>query len=210
MIRRSITVNGSVTIVMSDPSGTLSPFTPIDENQINNDPFGVVGIHANLITKKIHVKLAKQFKKEKYETVANYLQSVKKKINPDFMGIETNNRGKDILKLFESRYSLPLHAVTTSSHLTENTRSKGFAMDKPFMINWFVEEKQKHNILFSPKPSKDMQTLIDQIPQIVSLKTLSGLTTHKAQRGRHDDLFMALLLCCHIALMYMNRYEMLK
>ena len=198
-----------IDIVMCDPSGTINQLHP-DRNNINNDPLGVVGIQANLITKKFHIKLARQFTNEKYVNVVNFLKSIKKKIHPDFMGIETNNRGKDIQELFKIKYNLPLTGINTSSHLTSKSRDKGLSMDKAFMIEWFAVQKQKHNILFSDNPSKHMSLLMDQIPQIGTMRTASGLTTYKAVRGRHDDLFLALLLCCHIALLYQKRYEQLK
>ncbi len=200
---------GQVKIVMGDPSGTLKPFEPLSDN-ITNDPFGIVGIHADLIQKQIHVKLARQFKNTKFSVVANELHSIRNKIKPHFMGLETNNRGKEILKLFQTKYHLSLHGVSTSSNLTDQTREQGHAMDKQFMIEWFAQQKQKHNILFPKNPTPDMNELITQVSQISGFKSYNGTTSYKRIRGRHDDLFMALLLCCHIALLYMKRYDSLR
>lgn len=200
---------GQIRIVMGDPSGTLKPFDLLSDN-ITNDPFGIVGIQADLIQKKIHVKLARQLKNTKFSSVANEFHSIKDRIKPHFMGLETNNRGKEVLKLFKTKYHLSLHGVSTSSNLTDQTRENGYAMDKPFMINWFAEQKQDHNILFPEKPTHDMSELITQVSEISRFKSLNGSESYKRIRGRHDDLFMALLLCCHIALLYMKRHDSLK
>lgn len=178
-----------------------------------SDPTGIIGIHGNFITRKIHVKLAKQIK-DKNKTIrlhktASYLIKIRNKICPDFMGAETNNDGKDIIQSLK-KLGISLHGISTSGNLTDETRAKGLSMDKPFMIDWFQKSKQKHFILFPPKPSQDMQELIDQICQIVEIKTPAGTSSHKAQRGRHDDLFMALLLCCHVFLVLLEKYEELQ
>ena len=46
-----------------------------------------------------------------------------------------------------------------------------------------------------------MIVLKNQIESISQIPTLTGYT-YKAKKGRHDDLFMALLLCCHMHVHY--------
>ena len=70
------------------------------------DPFGIVGTSFNLDDYKIKFKLAKQFKNKPYGEAAHYLQDVKNKIRPNFMGIETNNRGGRVLKLYHEKYKM--------------------------------------------------------------------------------------------------------
>jgi len=55
-----------------------------------------------------------------------------------------------------------------------------------------------------------MQTLIDQIPQIAAITTANGSTTYKAQRGRHDDLFMAALHCCNFVRLFIEQQERMR
>ena len=102
-----------------------------------------------------------------------------------------------------------LHGVNTSANLTDETRSKGYSMDKPYMVKWFAQKQDEDFFEFPDIPSKDMQTLIDQIPQIAAIPTANGSTTYKAQRGRHDDLFMAALHCCNFVRLFIKQQEKL-
>ena len=181
-----------VKIVMGDPGRS-------------HDPFGIVGIDLDMETGKIRPKLARQFIKTKYGIVANYLLTIEKKLRPQFMGIETNNRGKNVQKLFSTKYNLQVAGVFTSSNLTEKTRERGESMDKPFMIHWLRDYIDDGMVEFPEHPSEDMQELINQHSQIVGINTMTGSVSYKAQRGRHDDLFMAFLLCCHMARLYLRR-----
>ncbi len=193
-------MKSATTIVMTDPAES-------------SDPTGIIGIHGNFETQKIHVKLAKQFKDKdknlRLSNTANFLIAIKKTIHPDFMGAETNNDGVEIIKKLK-RLGISLYGISTSANLTDETRTKGISMDKPFMIDWFKKQKEKHNILFSSEPSQDMQECIDQISEIAEIKTPGGKSSHKRLRGRHDDLFMALLLCCHVFLVLYQKWEELQ
>ena len=176
-----------------------------------HDPFGIVGVQYNLTKHKIQFKLAKEFAKTPYGTVAKYLTKVHDTINPNFMGIETNNRGGRVLKLYQEKYNMVwLHGVNTSANLTEETRSKGYSMDKPYMVKWFAQRQQEDFFELPDITGKDMQTLIDQIPQIAAILTANGSTTYKAQRGRHDDLFMAALHCCNFVRLFIKQQEKLR
>lgn len=183
-------VNTSIRIVCGDPARS-------------HDAFGIVGIESDIIHDIVRIKMAKQFFNEPYGTVANYLKKIQYNIKPDFMGIETNYRGDKLLKLFNYKYKLKMKGIYTSSNLTEQTRAKGFTMDKSYMIKWFIQHKTHHKILFPEILTPEMTILKNQIESITRYPTLTGYT-YKAQKGRHDDLFMSLLLCCHIH----NHYHM--
>jgi len=178
--------NGSlIRIVCGDPARS-------------HDAFGIVGVESDIIHDTVRIKMAKQFFNKPYGVVANYLKKIQDNIRPDFMGIETNYRGKKLLHLFTYKYKLQIKGIYTSSNLTEKTRAKGLVMDKSYMTKWFAQHKTHHKILFPEILTPEMIILKTQIEDIVSVPTLTGGTTYKAQKGRHDDLFMSLLLCCHI------------
>ena len=196
-------------VVMSDPAGKVTPFN--DDYDIKHDPFGIIGAEFDLNKYKIRWRLAKQFKKDSFQNVAMYLKGIKKRINPNFMGMETNNNGKDILKLFHKKYKLNyIHGVTMSGELTEETRSKGYAVDKNYITNWFKDRMKEGMFEFPRNPTADMQEFMDQIPKIVSVMTANGSTTYKAYRGQHDDLFLAALHCCNIIRLFIEQQERLK
>ncbi len=184
-----------VRIIMGDPART-------------SDPFGIVGIEGDLEKDIIRVKLAKQFTErdanKRMARVCGYLQNIRDEIKPHYMGFESNNDGHSIISYMKGK-GLPLHGITTSANLTAARRRGGYAMDKPRMIEWFSEYKDNHKIQFPEGGGADMEELIKQISLIVRQRTPTGNYTYRAERGRHDDLFMALLLCCHIYKVYMQK-----
>jgi len=178
----------------------------------SHDAFAWVGAQLKLDENaKIEFRLAKQFFKTKYSLVARYADKIHTLYKPNFMGIETNNRGKDVLNLFHKKYDLTyLQGVSTSANMTEKSRQMGFAMDKPYMVHWFKEQMDLGTFSWPAAPSKDMQELIDQIPKIVSHKSPGGQTSYKAHRGQHDDLFMAALHCCNFIRLFIEQQDRLK
>lgn len=159
-----------------------------------NDPFGVIGQEATWPSRQIFTRHAKQFIRKPYSDVADHFESLNKKLNFDLMLIEKNFDYENVSKAFAH---LPITYVSTSSGLTEKTRALGWAMDKPFMINWLKTEHKKHTLQYPSKQSRDMVELENQRRQIVGISTPGGQTSYKAQRGRHDDLFMAELIGCN-------------
>lgn len=196
-------------VIMCDPAGKVSPFNATYD--IKNDPFAVIGAQFDIQRYKIQWRLAKQFKKDSFQNVAMYLKDVKKKVNPNFMGMETNNNGKDILNLFHKKYHLNyIQGVTMSGELTEKTRNKGYTVDKPFITKWFKEKHEEGMMEFPENPKDDMQEFMNQIPKIVPIMTANGSTTYKAYRNQHDDLFVAALHCCNVIRLFIEQQERLK
>lgn len=177
------------------------------------DAFAWVGAQLKLnSTSTIEFKLAKQFWKEKHSNVAAWAKRMHKQIKPNFMGLESNRKeDKRILKLYRTKFGMKyLQGVNTSSHLTEKTRQMGYAMDKVEQTDWLRKKMERGEISFPADPGPDMQELIDQIPQIVPMMTQTGQTTVRAQRGRHDDLFIAALHCTNIIRLFIEEQERLK
>ena len=118
----------------------------------SSEPTGIIGIHGNFKTQQIHVKLAKQIKDKdkniRLSKTAKFLIKMRNSIHPDFMGAETNNDGVEIIKNLK-RLGISLHGISTSANLTDETRTKGTAMDKPFRIDWLKKQKIKNNIIIT-------------------------------------------------------------
>jgi len=111
----------------------------------SGDAFAWVGAAFDLHKYEIQFRLAKQFFHTPYANVASWAMNTHKRINPNFMGIEQNNEGKKVLRLFHNKYQMDyMQGITTSAGLTEKTRQMGFAMDRGM-------------IKFPSKPSTDMQ-----------------------------------------------------
>jgi len=176
------------------------------------DYFAVVGAMVKVAEiPKIEFKYAKQKNTGKLADAALLMKKLYKTIQPNFMGMETNGTGKDILKLFKKKYKLDyLKGVSTSSNMTLKARQMGYAMDKSFMVKWFAGQQEQHNLIFPSVPGPDMIKLIDQIPTITAQMTATGETTYKAHRGQHDDLFMAALHCANLCRLFIEQQDMLK
>ncbi len=191
MMKSGNSINNLIKIVCGDPAR-------------RNDAFGIIGIQSDIINDTIRIGLAKQFFNQPYSIVANYFTKIKNNLKPDFIGIETNYRGEKLLQLFNYKYNLDIKGIHTSANLTEKTRQTGKVMDKSYMIKWFIKHKLAHKIKFPEILTPEMITLTNQMNDMIRIPTQTGYT-YKAQKGRHDDLFMALLLCCHIHVHYREK-----
>ena len=143
----------------------------------------------------IRVRAARQFVQERYGVVARMLQVAQERICPDFMVIESNQRtGKRVVQLFREKYGLDVKPVYTTANMVS---LRPHAMDKPATVKFLKTRLKEKTIKFNLRAAH-MHILIDQINSIVSGRTPAGNVTYKGMRGRHDDLFSALLLNCHI------------
>jgi len=189
----------SLKVIMGDPGRNVDAFAWVGA-QLKLDPEA-----------KIEFKLAKQFFKTPYRIVAQYAREIHAVHKPNLMGIETNNRGKEVLTLFHRKYGLTfIQGINTSANLTEKTRQMGFTLDKPYMVQWFKEKMGEGMFAWPAAPTKDMQELIDQIPKITRQMSPSGQTKYAAYRGQHDDLFMAALHCCNFIRLFIDQQARLK
>lgn len=111
--------------------------------------------------------------------------------------IEKNFDYENVSKAFSH---LPITYVTTSSHLTDETRAKGWSVDKPFMIDWLNQAHKKNHIQYPNRKSPDMQELINQRNEICNING-----SFKRTRNRHDDLFMAKLIGCNAIRLFWER-----
>jgi len=160
----------------------------------SGDAFGAVGLEGTWPERKIYTRLAKQYWRESYSTVAKKFAVLHNRIKPHLLILEKNFEYDRVSKAFTH---LPVKYVTTSTGLTDKTKAKGWAVDKNFMIGWLQIEYKKHTVLFPKNPTDDMKELINQRNQIVGITGPSGHVSYKAQRNRHDDLFIAKLIGCN-------------
>ncbi len=170
----------------------------------SNDPFGVLGLRGTYPEKKIFVRHAKQFKREPYRIVAKHFEKLHRQINFDYMILEKNFDYENVSKAFAH---LPITYITTSSNLTAETRDKGVSVDKNFMIDWLQKQYKNHTIQVPSVQSVDMQELLNQRNQIVGITGPSGHVSYKAQRNRHDDLFMTELIGCNFIRLWWEELE---
>lgn len=157
----------------------------------STDAFGIIGLEGTYPEKKIYIRYAKEFFKKPYSYVANHFAKLHKNIHFDMMILEKNFDYEGISKAFAH---MPITYVSTTGGLSEESRAKGWAVDKPYMIWWLKAQYKKHNVQYPTKQSADVQELINQRNEIVGITAPSGHTSYKRQRGRHDDLFLGELI----------------
>ena len=179
-----------IRIMMGDPGRT-------------HDPFGIVGVELDLKTFIIIPKFARHYQKMSFEKVAADMLPIVQKIKPSIFGLETNNEGKKAINEFQKQ-GINTKGVSTVSVLTDEHRQYWQSMDKTYTVKWVKSMIATRNIQFPSNPSPHMQALEDQISLIAEYITPNGSLSYKARNGRHDDLFMAFILCCHIARIYMD------
>ena len=184
-------------IVMGDPAGKIIPYP--DGTNIKHDFFGWIGVESKYPYRRVDVLLAQRWNNVPFSKVANWAKKLHSKVNPGFMGLETNNMGGDILKLFQSKFNMPwLKGVYTSGNMTPDSRKKWSHMDKRFMAKWY--KKNRGDVFFPKIINEEFKELFTQIGIIRE-------STMRADLGRHDDLFMPLILCLNIIRLLREQVE---
>ncbi len=184
-------------IVMGDPAGKIIPYP--DGTNIKHDYFGWIGVESRYPYRRVNVLLAKRWKDVPFSKVANWAKRIHDTIHPGFMGLETNNMGGDILKLFQTKHDMPyLKGVYTSGNMTDDSRKKWSHMDKRFMSKWY--KKNQNDVFFPKNGGEEFRELLYQISIIRE-------STMRADLGRHDDLFMPLILCLNVVRLLREEVE---
>ncbi len=109
----------------------------------STDAFGVIGLEGTYPEKKIYIRYAKQFWGKPYNYVANHFSKLHKKFNFDMIILEKNFDYENVSKAFAH---LPITYVSTTGTLSEKSRPKGWAVDKPYMIGWLKQQYKKHTL----------------------------------------------------------------
>ena len=170
------------------------------------DYFAIVGVDLDLKRQWVFPKYAKQWQYRTFTTVAKEIKPVIKKIRPKFFGLETNYEGPKVLAAF-SKEGIPAKGISSVGTLTDENRKFWQSMDSSYTIRWMKDMKFSQCFRWSAKPSKHMRILEDQVAEIEEKRTPSGHISYGGKKGRHDDLFSAFKLCCHIARVYIERDE---
>ena len=74
------------------------------------------------------------------------------------------------------------------------------------MYFWFREQQQKKTFLYAENTNDDIEIFIDQITQMKPIPIGTGVT-YRAQKGRHDDLFMAGLIAANFIRIWWDQLD---
>ena len=166
----------------------MSRFIAIDPG-VSNDPTGIVGIDTK--AGNIQVIYAQRVPRPTPQEMYELLWKLYAIINPFKISCETNNRGKDFTNAI-TKFGMDVNPVFTTNRVREKNKRNPTVMPKNFTIAWLKQQ----TLEFPKNPSTEMQQLIDEVNSIQRFEMGSN-TQYKAQRSRHDDLFMALLIAVH-------------
>ena len=183
------------------------------------DPFGVVLLdwHASLREAErkgwvaggsslpsthrpcIVVHEAAQFIGRPYREVAARIKEIGRQAHPDLVLVESNgSEGRAALAAMEAAGVQRLRAVACGGpDITEQTMQAGTAYSKQAMVDYLRSKIDKRLVVWGG--SSTLGELRQQLREFVSRRSPSGIKTYSRQRGRHDDLAMALLLGCSAA-----------
>ena len=166
-----------------------------------NDYFGACGGDIDIRKGLLYVRYAMQWKKTPFFQVAKEIKPMWKRAHPKIFALEKNNEGEKAIEMF-SMAGIPVMGITTTGDVSDHGRWE--VMDKAYTVHWIQKMFRNHRIIFPTNHSIYMQMLIDQLKQVIKQRTPNGSVTYKAMRNRHDDLFSAFLILCHLARLYIG------
>jgi len=166
-----------------------------------HDPAAIVGITWSPAD-GIMIRHASQHVGMSYDTLAHrHVRPLCQSVLPHYVAVETNNEGHACLAAIRRAGVTGARGVATTGAMDPWRRSRSpYAMDKPYMVSWMRERLRGGRLRLPPKGhSRYADLLCTQIQDISSYQQLSGSTAYRARLGRHDDLWMAAMLACHVA-----------
>ena len=170
---------------------------------ISHDPCGAVLTEYARVPDRSYVRDAYQFTgMESYEELAAAIMQYVRAMSPDWILMEDNGYvGHFTIRALSpllSTYAGLFTPITTCGEMSDAGRmAKDSSMDKPYTIKWLRTEMRNRSWLYPRNPSNDLKVLETQVKDMTEYKQLTGHSTYRAQLGRHDDLFMGMLLTAH-------------
>lgn len=165
----------------------------------SKDPFGIVGVEYDTMESIIRIKFADRFKDKPFIYVAQQMYPFVQRVNPHYLCLETNNEGKQAIQAFKDAGLVNVLGINTVSNLSgKNWDTKFDSMDKnrtTMVLNDLIKTEK---LTFPRYATPEIRELVNELNQIESKITESGKVSYRARSSRHDDLYMALLLCIHV------------
>ena len=159
------------------------------------DSFGIVAIEKR--DNRIYVKNAQRVLGKRYIDVENYVASLHQKYHYDYYILEVNNTGEHVFEVLKDVKGLPVIPVFTTSDVKDlKKKMDGRTMDKKDMVKRMAHQFQNNEIIFPKKSNPELEQLKTQLAIFSEHITEAGNVSYYAEGTEHDDLVMALMLCC--------------
>lgn len=155
--------------------------------------FGLIGIHANKKTKKITIKLVRQWKRDEINNITDNIAELSHKILWDKLYVDQDT-GEHIIQSLRQNMS-HVHVITTAKKTTDNKdihRAK--KMDKIEMVQFLYKMFLEKKIISQDKKTKNFLELHRQIDSFSEQTTEAGAIDYFGPGKEPDHLIKALLI----------------
>lgn len=114
--------------------------------------------------------------------------------------LELNNTGTHVYEVLYSQKNLPVIPVTTTKDVKDlDKKYSGKIMDKNEMARLMAHWFQDGSIVLPLALTGELAELKRQLSIFAEHRTEAGSVSYRAEGQEHDDLVMALMLCCFYA-----------
>ena len=171
--------------------------------------FGMVGIEVDPTKRIAYVRLAKQWPRDKMNSIPGDMRNIFSLIMWD-MTFADQEIGQHLIRDIENSLGLQVQTITTQKNLKDPEDIELIkVMDIKEMSQFTLSLKQEHKIQFPPKnPSKYMIDLIKQMEMFTEHTTEQGTISYYAPGDELDCLPRALMICCFVGRMSLQHGEM--
>ncbi|MBI1663422.1 MAG: hypothetical protein IS860_08030 [Nitrosopumilus sp.] len=165
----------------------------------HRNAFGLVGIEVDSNQKRAYVKMAKQWSRDKINTVPSEIAKLYREIKWSKTYIDQES-GEHLIQDLRKSYNIPLKIITTQKKVKDPKGiEKITTMDKIEITQFMLTLMQNHQVKFPQNPSQIMAELEHQIAVYSEHKTEQGSIDYFAPGEEKDNLTKALLICCFAA-----------
>ncbi len=160
--------------------------------------YSFVGIEFDQKKDKIFVKMAKRWIGREFTKSINDITSMFLRFKLIEIVVDQNNMGEHNIQKLKQKHNIPISVINTQKNLKDPQDVRtAKTMDKIEMVDWFVNAKEEHKIIFQ-KNTKDTQMLEleKQVSIFAEKMTESGTVDYYAPGEEYDDMVLALILAC--------------
>lgn len=123
----------------------------------------------------------------------------------DYYILEINNTGIHVFEVLNYQKRLPVIPVTTTKDIKDPKKKySAQVMDKNEMVRIMLHWFQDGTIIFPQQSTAELDELKRQLSIFAEHRTEAGSVSYRAEGQEHDDLVMALMLCCFWARRYVG------
>jgi len=170
----------------------------------HRNAIGLVGVEVDSELKKVYVKLARQWSRDKINEIPYEISKLFEKIRWGNTFIDQLT-GQHFIQDLKRIHHMPIQIINTQKNLKDPDEIERVkTMDKIEMTQFMLTLRQNHQVEFPEKPSKTMKELEEQMALYSEHKTEAGNVDYYAPGDELDNLTKALLIDCFVARKYLR------